>query len=99
MMSSASMVRKEPVIEPCWAAVGSLVSALARPVTVAIIMPPMECAAISRRATEPRSEERRVGKECVSTCRSRWSTYHEKKQENRETHSSYKLTVDKENKK
>src|SRR3546814_16632039 len=26
-----------------------------------------------------RSEERRVGKECVSTCRSRWSTYHEKK--------------------
>src|SRR3546814_14155937 len=22
------------------------------------------------------SEERRVGKECVSTCRSRWSTYH-----------------------
>src|SRR3546814_16155674 len=26
-----------------------------------------------------RSEERRVGKECVSTCRSRWSQYHEKK--------------------
>ena len=25
---------------------------------------------------EPRSEERRVGKECVSTCRSRWSPYH-----------------------
>src|SRR3546814_12568307 len=23
----------------------------------------------------PRSEERRVGKECVSTCRSRWSPY------------------------
>src|SRR3546814_18409953 len=30
-----------------------------------------------------RSEERRVGKECVSTCRSRWSPYHtKKKQEN-----------------
>src|SRR3546814_15835035 len=29
-----------------------------------------------------RSEERRVGKECVSTCRSRWSTYHEKKKYN-----------------
>src|SRR3546814_13447949 len=28
--------------------------------------------ALQRRATE-RSEERRVGKECVSTCRSRWS--------------------------
>src|SRR3546814_17416969 len=25
---------------------------------------------------EIRSEERRVGKECVSTCRSRWSPYH-----------------------
>src|SRR3546814_14760012 len=24
----------------------------------------------------PRSEERRVGKECVSTCSSRWSPYH-----------------------
>src|SRR3546814_15309589 len=28
---------------------------------------------------QDRSEERRVGKECVSTCRSRWATYHEKK--------------------
>src|SRR3546814_20880073 len=27
---------------------------------------------------EPRSEERRVGKECVSTCRSRWWPYHYK---------------------
>src|SRR3546814_1787353 len=27
-------------------------------------------------AGQPRSEERRVGKECVSTCRSRWSPYH-----------------------
>src|SRR3546814_4179046 len=27
-------------------------------------------------AREARSEERRVGKECVSTCRSRWSPYH-----------------------
>src|SRR3546814_13232953 len=25
---------------------------------------------------ESRSEERSVGKECVSTCRSRWQTYH-----------------------
>src|SRR3546814_7917444 len=31
--------------------------------------------AICRRCTR-RSEERRVGKECVSTCRSRWSPYH-----------------------
>src|SRR3546814_4403166 len=27
-------------------------------------------------AKNVRSEERRVGKECVSTCRSRWSPYH-----------------------
>src|SRR3546814_1157396 len=29
-----------------------------------------------RPSVEERSEERRVGKECVSTCRSRWSPYH-----------------------
>src|SRR3546814_15312309 len=29
-----------------------------------------------RRIDTERSEERRVGKECVSTCRSRWSPYH-----------------------
>src|SRR3546814_2860414 len=29
-----------------------------------------------RSAAILRSEERRVGKECVSTCRSRWSPYH-----------------------
>src|SRR3546814_11674235 len=28
-----------------------------------------------------RSEERRVGKECVSTCRSRWSPCHSKKKQ------------------
>src|SRR3546814_11505943 len=32
---------------------------------------------------ERRSEERRVGKECVSTCRSRWSPYHQQKQQQR----------------
>src|SRR3546814_3848946 len=31
---------------------------------------------VSARALTQRSEERRVGKECVSTCRSRWSPYH-----------------------
>src|SRR3546814_5175158 len=29
-----------------------------------------------RAGLQQRSEERRVGKECVSTCRSRWSPYH-----------------------
>src|SRR3546814_20909291 len=35
--------------------------------------------------TAERSEERRVGKECVSTCRSRWSPYHSKKKHNKLT--------------
>src|SRR3546814_12959179 len=30
----------------------------------------------ARIVADERSEERRVGKECVSTCRSRWSLYH-----------------------
>src|SRR3546814_10487282 len=38
---------------------------------------PCSCASNARRlALTERSEERRVGKECVSTCRSRWSPYH-----------------------
>src|SRR3546814_12494448 len=35
---------------------------------------------------QTRSEERRVGKECVSTCRSRWSRYHKKTK--KRTHSN-----------
>src|SRR3546814_2368388 len=31
---------------------------------------------LGKRLIRLRSEERRVGKECVSTCRSRWSPYH-----------------------
>src|SRR3546814_2913435 len=34
----------------------------------------LETIAVAER--QSRSEERRVGKECVSTCRSRWSPYH-----------------------
>src|SRR3546814_19855422 len=36
-----------------------------------------------------RSEERRVGKECVSTCSSRWSPYHKKKKK-----TVYKIKTD-----
>src|SRR3546814_21159252 len=41
----------------------------------------VKCCATNKVRTRPvtRSEERRVGKECVSTCRSRWSPYHYKK--------------------
>src|SRR3546814_16314101 len=37
------------------------------------------------RADFIRAEERRVGKECVSTCRSRWSAYQSKKKKTRNT--------------
>src|SRR3546814_16414268 len=37
-----------------------------------------------------RSEERRVGKECVSTCRSRWSPFHKKKNNKQKT--KHKIT-------
>src|SRR3546814_12866319 len=36
----------------------------------------------------PRSEERRVGKECVSTCRSRWPPYHSQKKTSKKQHKS-----------
>src|SRR3546814_15203642 len=39
-------------------------------------------------ALESRSEERRVGKECVRTCRSRWAPYHSKKKEKTNRHNT-----------
>src|SRR3546814_1277815 len=41
-----------------------------------VVDPVVAFAARGRRQQPFRSEERRVGKECVSTCRSRWSPYH-----------------------
>src|SRR3546814_17404648 len=38
---------------------------------------------LMRSARSARSEERRVGKECVSTCRSRWSRVHYTKNKNK----------------
>src|SRR3546814_13995518 len=34
---------------------------------------------VTTEVSKRRSEERRVGKECVSTCSSRWSPYHSKR--------------------
>src|SRR3546814_19432873 len=64
-----------------------IIDALARrdPETVAFIAADMEVMAEASLRNHKltaferggwRSEERRVGKECVSTCRSRWSPYH-----------------------
>src|SRR3546814_11125180 len=43
---------------------------------------------LARSYHAPRSEERRVGKECVSTCRSRWAPDHSKKK--KQTHQRNK---------
>src|SRR3546814_11841189 len=45
----------------------------AQPRSMTLMAGPIDC------RIHPSSEERRVGKECVSTCRSRWSPYHSKK--------------------
>src|SRR3546814_3901233 len=50
-----------------WPLMGGLVFGLALSVASTVVL---------LRALQGRSEERRVGKECVSTCRSRWSPYH-----------------------
>src|SRR3546814_21119120 len=48
-----------------------------------------EANAISRSIADWRSEERRVGKECVSTCRSRWSALHYKKKQSTSMNTDY----------
>src|SRR3546814_13729678 len=61
------------------------------------------CSAPSRkrssRSASPRSlsrsEERRVGKECVSTCRSRWAQYHYKHKRDKKKTSQHKTTKNK----
>src|SRR3546814_3917726 len=57
------------VVEVVLAADGSV------PVSAVVVVEDVVGTASSPRGLI-RSEERRVGKECVSTCRSRWSPYH-----------------------
>src|SRR3546814_20789925 len=40
-----------------------------------------------------RSEESRVGKECVSTCRYRWSAYHQKQQDSKKSKQHYTTLI------
>src|SRR3546814_15766368 len=63
---------------------GAGVASIVRPacgIGAGVAAPPRNSgiSGLPRPLEEPRSEERRVGKECVSTCRSRWSPYHSKK--------------------
>src|SRR3546814_11380945 len=50
-------------------------SLITRPLTDVLGRPVMFISDSHGPDAERRSEERRVGKECVSTCRSRWSPY------------------------
>src|SRR3546814_11151455 len=61
------------------------------PLIVALLVTGITATADAARAGELRSEERRVGKECVSTCRSRWQPYHYTK--NQETEKSLVLQI------
>src|SRR3546814_6873455 len=57
---------------PINASVGMLLS-----LAVALVVTPwLSAKLLAGAGSHARSEERRVGKECVSTCRSRWSPYH-----------------------
>src|SRR3546814_19340542 len=51
--------------------------------TIVPYYPTVEMVKAAMDELQYRSEERRVGKECVSRCRSRWSPYHKKKKKNR----------------
>src|SRR3546814_13206670 len=61
----------ERVIEHCSRLVSDTRKVTARVGLIADVM--READQVGR---DRRSEERRVGKECVSTCRSRWAPYH-----------------------
>src|SRR3546814_17114698 len=67
------------------AAVSVVKKGLPVPAAKITIRPFSMCRTARRRI---RSEERRVGKECVSTCRSRWSQYHYTKKQNQQTTST-----------
>src|SRR3546814_11912086 len=57
-----------------------------------VVVMRVRVAAVSHVSFFPcRSEERRVGKECVSTCRSWWSPYHSKK--NKSLHNKHRQTT------
>ena len=42
----------------------------------AVVLPTETVYGLFAKAMDERSEERRVGKECLRLCRSRWSPYH-----------------------
>src|SRR3546814_11644984 len=59
-----------------WQPPGKDISEYAQAALGPIRIPELQRPALILDGQNRRSEERRVGKECVSTCRSRWSPYH-----------------------
>src|SRR3546814_20708546 len=49
----------------------------------------VEALQAARREAKARAEARRVGIECVSTCRARWSPYHKKKTETQQYYTAH----------
>src|SRR3546814_16701419 len=72
------MTTSDPTLaeEIASAATGKGVSSLDAPASGGDLGARNEALPILVGGAAARSEERRVGKECVSTCRSRWSPYH-----------------------
>src|SRR3546814_16783055 len=68
----------------CRFAVGAMPFLLAVQLQVGFGLTPFSAGMITFSSS---SAERRVGKECVSTCRSRWAPYHEKKNAHKQTYS------------
>src|SRR3546814_16573342 len=65
-------------------------SALQPPVA-AVAQPPTAAQLPLAISPPQRSEERRVGTECVSTCRSRWAPHHSKKTNN--SNQTYTMSI------
>src|SRR3546814_18302352 len=73
-----------------WFSSGNTSSSDAMPRRCSAVNAAMPCSVEMRKSF--RSEERRVGKECVSTCRSRWSPSHYKKKHNINKHIKLEIT-------
>src|SRR3546814_11876321 len=77
VVRSASGFGAHGVLIPERRAAGMTASAWKTSAGAAVRLPVAQTVNLVRQPKpSQRSEERRVGKECVSTCRSRWSPYH-----------------------
>src|SRR3546814_21086704 len=71
-----------------WTGVTSVLSPCASKTTGVSKIGSANTKSCSSKRPEFRSEERRVGQECVSKCRSRWSPNHTKKQTKQQTNNA-----------